>query len=173
MSNQFLAENVQRIHDLHERGISASEISKIIGCSIKTVKRWISYGEYELKDDARIILRENWRAHCDTCIYAFRKPVESHSIYSSAACELEVENKKNCRRWLDTKPNVPIPEWISAEEDLPQLLKDHKSIIVYMRLRNGEKVEGFYNDNTCRWYYKNGKRISDKDPVVKWRSKDE
>lgn len=94
MSNQFLAENVQRIHDLHEKGISASEISKIIGCSIKTVKRWISYGEYELKDDARIILRENWRAHCDTCIYAFRKPVESHSIYSSAACELEVENKK-------------------------------------------------------------------------------
>lgn len=173
MGRRMTLEEIREIKQLQDQGKTTAEIMKITGRSNSTVLFWKKNEPRikELSDSS--LLRESWKAHCDTCIYAFRKPIESDSLYSSAACELEVEDKKSCRKWMDTKITVPIPEWITIEEDLPQVLKNHKSITVYMRLRNGEKVEGFYNDNTHRWYYKSGKRIPDEDPVIKWRSKDE
>ena len=62
-------------------------------------------------------------------------------------------------------------EWVSCDEDTPQIQKGYKccSVNVIGLTDTGEEKEVFYNYRDYRWYEWNTGRVC-KDIIVKWRS---
>lgn len=167
-------EEVNRIRKLRESGMKIKKIADTVGYSDTTVRRYLGGKEvHDANTQSPRMNRLSWQAHCETCLYAFRKSIKSNSTYLSCGCELEVADPVKCGRWLDTERIMPIPEWIYVEDDLPVSQNSNRSITVKVRLSNGAITNAYYSDKYKKWYLHDGKNLPKKVDVVKWRSKEE
>lgn len=173
MFRKITEEELERIRELGKTGMSSNGIAKIVGCSGSTVRSHLKKMDV-FKGHARPRMSSvSWQAHCETCLYAFRRPMKSHATHLACGCELEVSDPERCRRWMDTERTARAPEWIDAKEDLPLSKDENKSIVVKIRISNGKISRGYYSDRYEKWYLSDGRNLPKDTHVVKWRSDDE
>lgn len=167
MGKRLTEEDIKEIQKLHKEGKSVTEIMKITGFGDSTVRK---YQEKE-KEQGRPVfnISQPWKAHCETCLYAFRKSMKSESTHLVSGCELEIEDNKNCRLWLDTERIRKMPEWVDVKDDLPQLIEENRSVMVRVRLKNGKTADA-YCDKEEIWHFDTGEQVNEKNPVIRWRS---
>lgn len=173
MYRRIEKEILDKIFELGMTGMSTEKIAKNVGCSTSTVRSYLKkMNAFNGRQKPRLSKTE-WKVHCETCLYAFRRPMKSHATHLACGCELEVADPVKCRRWLDTERIMPIPEWIDVEDDLPVSQNSNRSITVKVRLSNGSIANAYYSDKYKKWYLHDGKNLPKKVDVVKWRSKEE
>lgn len=159
-------EEVNEIVFMKENGMSISQIIKATVRCEYTVRKYTS-----VKKKGKPVFTNYapWKAHCETCLYAFRPEMKSHSTHIAKGCELEIEDRKNCRLWRDTKHRVKIPDWVEVKDDLPQMMSDGISITVRVRLINGNTADAYCDENG-KWFFESGEPVPEKYPVIRWRS---
>lgn len=160
-------EEVNDIIRMRKNGMSVSKIKEVTGRSDYTIRK---YTTAEKKKGRPVFVNyAPWKAHCETCLYAFRPAMKSHSTHIAKGCELEIEDRKNCRLWRDTKHMVKIPEWVDVKDDLPQMMADGISITVRVRMISGD-TDDAYCDEDGKWFFESGEPVPEKYPVIRWRS---
>lgn len=173
MYRRIEKEILDKIFELGMTGMSTEKIAKNVGCSTSTVRSYLKkMNAFNGRQKPRLSKTE-WKVHCETCLYAFRRPMKSHATHLACGCELEVDHPETCRRWLDTERTAKIPEWIDVKDDLPMSKDGKKSIVVKARLSNGRIVKAYYSDKYQKWYLSDGKKLPKDTHVLKWRSDDE
>lgn len=162
MGKRITEHDAQEIMRLCKEGKTIPQIMAETGFSRSTCRKYCRTSEKTGKPI--FINTAPWKAHCETCLYAYRPDMESHAIHVVKGCELEIADTKKCRLWYDTKRIVKVPEWVDVKEDLPQMMAT-----VRARLKSGSTADT-YCDAGGKWFFTSGEPVPDKNPVVRWRS---
>lgn len=168
MGRKISEHDAQEIARLRREGKSIPEIMEKTGFSSATCFKYCGQKK-EKKRKPLFLNTAPWKAHCETCLYAFRPGMESKSSHVVKGCELEIENREKCRLWLDTKRIVSVPEWVDVSDDLPQLMADGISVTVRVRLINGNTSDAYCDENG-KWFFTNGDPVPEEYPAIRWRS---
>lgn len=167
MGRTISEENADRIRNLYKERKTIREIMRITGFKQSTVQKYRT--EEKMQGKPVFNTSQPWKAHCETCLYAFRKPMKSHALHLVCGCDMEVEDIKTCNYWRDTERIRQVPEWVDVKEDLPQLIEENRSVTVRVRLENGKTADA-YCDKEGIWYFASGEQVPEKYSVIRWRS---